>query len=577
MDHDVFAGEVEVSAELGTAEPSQTAAALRSIPPSANGAGMAPCNSSTPSPQRLNQMAHFRHKPVGDTRVCVFNRFDSPSLQQTSMPAFAPRAHHPFSIGGAITAMVGQRVMLTDEGKRTFDEIWLNVSGNSFGTITKVLQNGSACTVVWDDDPRRQAHTYRTGGLHRFELALVSAHADAEISPNPTQAPPDPVAAIRSSWARTGHDEKEVWKDAGDERVHISHDTDTSASEHIKPLEGPATKSPPATPPPDLPHEKPASSPLSRAILPAAPPPAPAGPAESPLTKPSTTWSAHGTADNSSPSTVTVPSGAVSAGEMSMPHLSNVASIDLKASGPQKALARADRIRRMLDKIHAKTADLDKFSSSAILSVLPAHGLGDGGSAAAEASPAQTGTTGLSHTVPVVTFDDEDMVAAVANRREPDVGGRPPGAVMQDDAVTRSLRAQGILPPGEAVQVRVGTTARLRRIYARNSGGDFCSSTLRASPPASLHPVSPQVSPNCLKEGRQEYGRLAPQRESPPAGSQGPASSARAPPVQRVHARTAFDTFEVSWAAAAEAGVDVNPVFLSQSAHKSRVRSDGWA
>ena len=117
--------------------------------------------------------------------------------------------------------------MLTDEGKRTFDEIWLNVSGNSFGTITKVLQNGSACTVVWDDDPRRQAHTYRTGGLHRFELALVSAHADAEISPNPTPAPPDPVAAIRSSWARTGHDEKEVWKDAGDERVHISHDTDT--------------------------------------------------------------------------------------------------------------------------------------------------------------------------------------------------------------------------------------------------------------------------------------------------------------------------------------------------------------
>ena len=552
----MLAGEVEVSAELGTAEPAQTA--------------MAPCSSSTPSPRRPNQVAHFRHKPVVDTRA--FNRFEDPSLRQTSMPAFAPRAHHPFSIGGAITAMVGQRVMLTDEGKRTFDEIWLNVSGNSFGTITKVLQNGSACTVVWDEDPRKQAHTYRTGGLHRFELALVSANSDAEISPNPTPVPPDPVAAIQSSWARNGHDEQEFWKDAGDGRVHMTHDADTSASENIKPLEGPATNSPPATPPPDLPHEKPASSPLSRAVLPAAPPPAPAGPTESPLTKPSTTRSGH--ADNASPLAVTVPSGAVLAGEMSMAHLSNVASIDLTASGPQKALARAERIRRMLDKIHTKTADLDKFSSSAILSVLPAHGLGGGSSAAAEGSPGQRGTTWSSHAVPVVTFDDEDMVAAVANRREPDVGGRPPGAVTQEDAVTRSLRAHGILPPGEAAQVRVGTTARLRRIYARNSGGDFCSSTLRASPPASMYPVSPQVSPPSGKEGRQEYGTLAPQPESPPASSQVPASSARAPPVQRVHPRKAFDAFEVSWAAAAEAGVDVNPVVFSQS---GKVRSDGWA
>jgi len=93
----------------------------------------------------------------------------------------SPPPHHPLSIGGPIKARKGMRVMLTQEGSQAFDEQFHNISGGGIGTISKVLNNGMMCKVVWDNDPRKLEHCYRTGRFSRFELALYDTELLASI------------------------------------------------------------------------------------------------------------------------------------------------------------------------------------------------------------------------------------------------------------------------------------------------------------------------------------------------------------------------------------------------------------
>ncbi|EKX50129.1 hypothetical protein GUITHDRAFT_103943 [Guillardia theta CCMP2712] len=93
----------------------------------------------------------------------------------------SPPPHHPLSIGGPIKARKGMRVILTKEGSKAFDEQFHNISGGGIGTISKVLNNGMMCKVVWDNDPKQLEHCYRTGRFSRFELALYDSALLASI------------------------------------------------------------------------------------------------------------------------------------------------------------------------------------------------------------------------------------------------------------------------------------------------------------------------------------------------------------------------------------------------------------
>jgi hypothetical protein len=66
-------------------------------------------------------------------------------------------------------ARIGQRVQLTEQGRKSLDERFHRISGGRAGTITSVLGEGALATVRWDANPGEE-HQYRTGRFGRFEL-----------------------------------------------------------------------------------------------------------------------------------------------------------------------------------------------------------------------------------------------------------------------------------------------------------------------------------------------------------------------------------------------------------------------
>ena len=72
-------------------------------------------------------------------------------------------------IGLDCKARMGQRVQLSEQGRKSLDEKFHNISGGRAGTIVAVMAEGMLASVRWDVNPS-QEHQYRVGRFGRFEL-----------------------------------------------------------------------------------------------------------------------------------------------------------------------------------------------------------------------------------------------------------------------------------------------------------------------------------------------------------------------------------------------------------------------
>ena len=73
---------------------------------------------------------------------------------------------------------MGQRVQLSEQGRKSLDEKFHNFSGGRAGTIVAVMAEGMLASVRWDVNPSME-HQYRVGRFGRFELVcrrIVCAH-----------------------------------------------------------------------------------------------------------------------------------------------------------------------------------------------------------------------------------------------------------------------------------------------------------------------------------------------------------------------------------------------------------------
>ncbi|MGB1593418.1 MAG: hypothetical protein ACPIOQ_11745 [Promethearchaeia archaeon] len=73
---------------------------------------------------------------------------------------------------------MGQRVQLSEQGRKSLDEKFHNFSGGRAGTIVAVMAEGMIASVRWDVNPSME-HQYRVGRFGRFELVcrcIVCAH-----------------------------------------------------------------------------------------------------------------------------------------------------------------------------------------------------------------------------------------------------------------------------------------------------------------------------------------------------------------------------------------------------------------